>query len=220
MKYDFAHPRFRNGMVTFDEKKPDLLYEFRKAAAFHRYDVRNGILYSPDKKQIATVYNRFDSVFIHMLKNKKIYRLGSKKDIDLFFNDLKESFIGYNNMKLDEALETLKDANMIVEKNSTVTVDTAEIDHELEILQKRKMELTDAGKEVAEFLSANDVSPTDLGIGKDYDGRYVLWIGFPKNRWYSVAVYDDGIEINVDGEYSITTTKEKYLQKLLKAIKK
>ena len=26
MRYDFAHPKFRNGMVTFDEKKPDLLY--------------------------------------------------------------------------------------------------------------------------------------------------------------------------------------------------
>lgn len=115
MKYDFAHPRFRNGIVTFDEKKPDLLYEFRKEAAFHRYDVRNGILYSPDKKQIATVYNRFESVFIHMLKDKKTYRLSSKKDIDLFFNDIKENFNGDNNMKLTEAKEILKNAGYIVE---------------------------------------------------------------------------------------------------------
>ena len=116
MKYDFAHPRFRNGMVTFDEKKPDLLYEFRKAAAFHRYDVRNGNLYSPDKKQIATVYNRFESVFIHMLKDKKTYRLSSKKDIDLFFNEIKENFNVDNNMKLTEAKEILKRAGYIVEK--------------------------------------------------------------------------------------------------------
>ena len=116
MKYDFAHPRFSNGMVTFDEKKPDLLYEFRKAAAFHRYDVRNGNLYSQDKKQIASVYNRFDSVFIHMLKDKKTYRLSSKKDIDLFFNDIKESFNGDNNMKLTEAKEILNKNGYKIEK--------------------------------------------------------------------------------------------------------
>lgn len=40
MRYDFAHPKFRNDMVTFDEKKPDLLYEFRIAASHRKYVLR------------------------------------------------------------------------------------------------------------------------------------------------------------------------------------
>ena len=43
MRYDFAHPKFRNGMVTFDEKKPDLLYEFRIAASRRKYVLRKDI---------------------------------------------------------------------------------------------------------------------------------------------------------------------------------
>ena len=141
MKYDFAHPRFRNGMVTFDEKKPDLLYEFRKTAAFHRYDVRNGNLYSPDKKQIATVYNRFDSVFIHMLKNKKIYRLSSKKDIDLFFNDIKESFNGDNNMNLIEAKEILNKNGYKLKENLTENFDRPFEEHEWAVAVRVKTKI-------------------------------------------------------------------------------
>ena len=161
MKYDFAHPRFRNGMVTFDEKKPDLLYEFRKAAAFHRYDVRNGILYSPDKKQIATVYNRFDSVFIHMLENKKIYRLSSKKDIDLFFNDLRESFNGDNNMKLDEAKSILENANYIVE-NTEFLYQKLEPRDKGDALVYLMDDVDDAIDELVKIINKKDIEIKDL----------------------------------------------------------
>lgn len=123
-------------------------------------------------------------------------------------------------MLLKEALDVLKNAGILTEKTS-LTVDTEDIDHAIEVLQKHKERLVPIGEEVAKALTEKGITPTDLGIGQDeYSGRYVLWIGMPRNRWYSIAAYDDGIEIVVDGEYTITTTKEEYLPKLLKAIKK
>lgn len=123
-------------------------------------------------------------------------------------------------MNLNEALETLKNAGILTEK-AALTVDTEVIDHAIEVLQKHKERLVPIGEEVAKFLPENGVIPTELGIGQDeYSGRYVLWIGMPKNRLYSIAAYDDGLEIVVDGEYTITTTKEEYLPKLLNAITK
>lgn len=54
MKYDFAHPKFKNGMVTFAEKKPDLVYEFRMAAARHKYNLRQDMyLYDRNGEKMA-----------------------------------------------------------------------------------------------------------------------------------------------------------------------
>lgn len=124
-------------------------------------------------------------------------------------------------MELNEAKDVLKKNGYLVEK-TVLSVDTEVIDHAIEVLQKHKERLVPIGEEVAKALSKNGITPTELGIGQDeYEGgRYVLWVGMPKNRWYSIAAYDDGIEIVVDGEYTITTTKEEYLPKLIKAIKK
>ena len=58
MKYDFAHPKFKNGMVTFAEKKPDLVYEFRMAAARRKYNLRQDMyLYNPNGEKMAKVEN-------------------------------------------------------------------------------------------------------------------------------------------------------------------
>ena len=122
-------------------------------------------------------------------------------------------------MLLNEALDILENSGLITEK-SALTVDTEAIDYAIGILQKHKERLVPIGEEVAKFLPENGITPTELGIGKNEEGRFVLWIGMPKNKWYSIAAYDDGLEINVDGEYDITTTKEEYLPKLLKAITK
>lgn len=122
-------------------------------------------------------------------------------------------------MRLDEALKTLKNAGILAEK-ATSKIDTAEIDHAIDVLQKHKERLVPIGEEVAEFLEKNGIKPTQLGIGQDGTGRYVLWIGMPRNKWYSIDAYDDGLEIDVNNEYIITTTKEEYLPKLLKAHKK
>ena len=56
MKYDFAHPKFKNGMVTFAEKKPDLVYEFRQAAFRRKFILRPDMyLYNPSGEKIAKV---------------------------------------------------------------------------------------------------------------------------------------------------------------------
>ena len=123
-------------------------------------------------------------------------------------------------MELNEAKDVLKKNGYLLEKTA-LTVDTEEIDHAIEVLQKHKERLVSVGEEVAKALPENGITPTELGIGQDeYSERYVLWVGMPRNRWYSIAAYDDGIEIIVNGEYTINTTKEEYLPKLVKAIKK
>lgn len=129
--------------------------------------------------------------------------------------------MGYRmSMNLDEALDILKNRGILTEK-AALTVDTEEIDHAIKVLQKHKERLVPIGEEVAKALSKNGITPSALGIGQDeYEAGYVLWVGMPKNRWYSIKAYDDGIEIVADGEYTITTTKEEYLPKLIKAIKK
>jgi hypothetical protein len=122
-------------------------------------------------------------------------------------------------MDLNEALDILKNAGLLTEKTA-LTLDTEAIDYAIGILQKHKERLVPIGEELAKALPENGITPSEFGIGKNEDGRFVLWIGMPRNRWYSIAAYDDGLEIVVDGEYTITTTKEEYLPKLLKAIKK
>ena len=122
-------------------------------------------------------------------------------------------------MLLKEALDILKNAGLLTEKTA-LTLDTEAIDYAIGILQKHKERLVPIGEELAKALPENGITPSEFGIGKNEDGRFVLWIGMPRNRWYSIAAYDDGLEIVVDGEYTITTTKEEYLPKLLKAIKK
>lgn len=84
-RYDFAHPKFRNGMVTFDVKKPDLLYEFRQAAIRRHYMLRpDMVLYSPDRERIAKVENYFDILVITKFNDIGSTKLRSRQDIDSF----------------------------------------------------------------------------------------------------------------------------------------
>lgn len=122
-------------------------------------------------------------------------------------------------MDLNEAKELLKNEGFLVEKTA-LQLDTEVIDYAIEKLQNHRDRLVPIGEELAKFLPTNGIEPEKFGIGQDESGRYVLWIGMPRNRWYSVDAYEDGIVINADGEYTINATKDDYLPKLLKALKK
>ena len=122
-------------------------------------------------------------------------------------------------MNLREAKDLLKNKGFLVEKTA-LQLDTEEIDNAIENLQKHKERLVPIGEELAKFLPANGIEPTEFGIGQNDSGRYVLWIGMSRNRWCYIAAYDDGLRINVNGEYMIDTTKEEYQSKLLNVIEK
>ena len=123
-------------------------------------------------------------------------------------------------MELNEAKDVLKKNGYLVEK-ATTQLDTEYIDHQIAVLQKTKERLVPIGKEVAMALPENGITPSEFYIGpSEYSGKCILCIGMPRNRWYTIDVSDDEIEINVDGEYTINTNKAEYLPKLIKAIQK
>ena len=120
MKYDFAHPKFRNGMVTFDERKPDLLYEFRQAAIRRHYMLRpDMVLYSPDHERIAKVENYFDILVITKFNDIGSTKLRSRQDIDRFFREIDENteFNKRIGMNLNEAKSVLKSAGYLLENS-------------------------------------------------------------------------------------------------------
>ena len=123
-------------------------------------------------------------------------------------------------MELNEAKDVLKKNGYLVEK-ATTQLDTEYIDHQIAVLQKTKERLVPIGKEVGATLVKNGITPSEFYIGpSEYSGKCILCIGMPRNRWYTIDVSDDEIEINVDGEYTINTNREEYLPKLIKAIQK
>ena len=122
-------------------------------------------------------------------------------------------------MEINEAKQILTKAGMLLSEKAALQLDTEYIDHKIAVLQKTKEKLVPIGKEVAAALAKNGITPSEFYIGPSEDsGNCILCIGMPRNKWYTIEVYDDGIEINVDGNYTITTTKEEYLPKLLKAL--
>lgn len=119
MRYDFAHPKFKNGMVTFAEKKPDLLYEFRQAAMRRHYVLRpDMVLYTPDHERFAKVENYFDILVVTKFNDIGSTKLRSKQDIDRFFREMDESYDykGEHTMTLTEAKQILKANNYILER--------------------------------------------------------------------------------------------------------
>lgn len=119
MKYDFAHPKFKNGMVIFAEKKPDLLYEFRQAAIRRHYTLRpDMVLYTPDNERLAKVQNYFDILVVTKFDDIGSTKLCSKQDIDRFFREMDESYNykGEHTMTLTEAKQILKAHNYILER--------------------------------------------------------------------------------------------------------
>lgn len=112
MKYDFAHPKFRNGMVTFDEKKPDLLYEFRIAASRRKYVLRQDMyLYDNNGEKMAKVENYGNMLLVTMLNNSDMgsHRLRTKRDIEEFFSIYESVEPSSEYMSLNEAKQILAD---------------------------------------------------------------------------------------------------------------
>lgn len=119
MIYDFSKPQFKNGVVTFDERKPDLLHIFRQTALRQKYVLRTDmILYSPEKVRIAKVQNYFDMLMVTMLSTRKCKKLYTKKDIERFFQEINENteFNRGVGMNLNEAKQYLKKQGYIVER--------------------------------------------------------------------------------------------------------
>lgn len=118
MKYDFAHPKFRNGQVTFDIKEKPLIDIFREQAIRNRLLFRDMVLYNDDK-EISRIRN-----FGHALEvidlvggGKRVY-LRSKGDIVLYFDNLKNDEFYNESVKiLDEALED-PDTGIVFEKDN------------------------------------------------------------------------------------------------------
>ena len=112
MKYDFAHPKFKNGMVTFAEKKPDLVYEFRLAAARHKYILRQDMyLYDNNGEKMAKVENYGNMLLVTMLNNSDMgsHRLRTKRDIEEFFSIYESVEPSSEYMSLNEAKQILED---------------------------------------------------------------------------------------------------------------
>lgn len=118
MRYDFAHPKFKNGMVTFAEKKPDLLYEFRQAAMRRHYVLRpDMVLYTPGHERLAKVENYFDILVVTKFNDIGSTKLHSKQDIERFFREMDECYDIKNihQMNLNEAKIILKKNGYILE---------------------------------------------------------------------------------------------------------
>ena len=118
MKYDFAHPKFRNGMVTFDEKKPDLLYEFRTAAARRKYILRPDMyLYDNNGEKMAKVENYGHMLLVTMLNDSDMgsHRLRTKRDIEEFFSIYESVEPSSEYMTINEAVQILEDNGYVLD---------------------------------------------------------------------------------------------------------
>lgn len=118
MRYDFAHPKFKNGLVSFAEKKPDLLHEFRQAAIRRHYVLRpDMVLYTPDHERLAKVENYFDILVVTKFNDIGSTKLCSKQDIDRFFREMDEccDVKNIHQMDLNEAKTILKEKGYIIE---------------------------------------------------------------------------------------------------------
>ena len=118
MKYDFAHPKFKNGMVTFAEKKPDLVYEFRMAAARRKYVLRQDMyLYNPNGEKMAKVENFGHMLLVTMLGDFDMgsHRIRTKADIESFFNMYESTEPESDYMSLNEAKWILKNNGFILD---------------------------------------------------------------------------------------------------------
>ena len=115
MKYDFAHPKFRNGQITFDAKEKPLIDIFREQAIRNRMMFRDMVLYNNGEK-ICRIRNWGHA--LEVIIDMKSKWLRSKGDIMLFFNDMKnESFYNEDVEPLNEALKD-PDTGDVFEKDN------------------------------------------------------------------------------------------------------
>ena len=121
-------------------------------------------------------------------------------------------------MDLNEAQEILQNAGFLTEAKIK-TVDTEVIDHEFELLQWHREQLTDVGNGILKTFG-NKYKFNAFGIDKDqYTGRWSLYIGVTGfNDYYVVTVYEDGVKIV--GKTVLKTTKDNYLTDFAKMLRK
>lgn len=119
MKYDFAHPKFKNGQITFGIKEKPLIDIFREYAIRNRMVLRADMNLYKDGKEIVHIRNFGHALeLIDLARDGEKTYLRNKGDIALFFDDLQNNDFYNENVKiLDEALED-PDTGIVFEKDT------------------------------------------------------------------------------------------------------
>ena len=78
-KYDFAHPKFNRGFVTFPTKEDTLFEKFCKIAHRYRVNVIKSQMVITTKDYMAKIFNRFS--YIEIRKDGKSQMLHNEQEI-------------------------------------------------------------------------------------------------------------------------------------------
>ena len=171
MTYDFSNPQFKNGVVTFSERKPDLLHIFRQTALRKKYVLKTDmILYSPEKVRIAKVQNYFDMLMVTMLSTRKYKKLYTKKDIEQFFREINENteFNRGVGMNLTEAKQYLKKQGYIVERKGDFYDPSTRPEFYDPEYNAKEVVYADVDSDDCDTKGAADVETTKEFIKKNY----------------------------------------------------
>lgn len=87
-KYDFAHPKFNRGFVTFPVKEEPLFEKFCKLAHRYRVNVIKSQMVITTKDYTAKVFNRFS--YIEIRKDCKSIILKNEEQIKQYLEGLRE----------------------------------------------------------------------------------------------------------------------------------
>lgn len=87
-KYDFAHPKFNRGYVTFKVKEEQLFEKFCELAHRYHVNVIKSQMVITTKDYMAKVFNRFS--YIEIRKDCKSIFLKNEEQIKTFLEGLRE----------------------------------------------------------------------------------------------------------------------------------
>ena len=87
-KYDFAHPKFNHGFVTFPIKEEPLFEKFCKLAHRYRVNVIKSQMVITTKDYMAKVFNRIS--YIEIRKDCKSIILKNEEQIKAYLEGLRE----------------------------------------------------------------------------------------------------------------------------------
>ena len=87
-KYDFAHPKFNRGFVTFPVKEEPLFEKFCKLAHRYRVNVIKSQMVITTKDYMAKVFNRIS--YIEIRKDCKSIILKNEEQIKTYLEGLRE----------------------------------------------------------------------------------------------------------------------------------
>lgn len=117
MNYDFGHPKFHNGQVTFPEKEKSLIDIFKQYVTRLKYILKPNMILSKENRDIALVKNWGHALEL-IMKNGQVPNrqfLRSKRDIESFFAGLNEAYCtSFNKTAIEEAVNVLKNSGYIV----------------------------------------------------------------------------------------------------------